>query len=206
MQFRDEPLSIRQTTCTDEELMVRYGQGDHQAFETLYARHKDSLYRYFCRQLSDMNLAQDLYQELWSRVIKSSVQYEAHAKWTTWAYRIAHNLVIDHIRVLKPSEQWNEEDHSKESNLRGNAFLSPDKESEHGEMAERLKVCISQLPQAQQEVFLLNEETGMTLKAIADVVSVSVEAAKSRLRYARSQLQDCLKLYRGSFSTTEGDK
>jgi len=55
-----------------------------------------------------------------------------------------------------------------------------------------LKHCIQKLPQAQQEVFLLNEETGMSLKAISEVVSISLEAAKSRLRYARSQLQNCL--------------
>lgn len=183
--------------------MRLYAQGDHKAFEALYGRHKDSLYRYFCRQLNDVLVAQDLYQELWSRVIKSSQNYQASAKWITWAYRIAHNLIIDHLRVLKPVEQWDEEEHSGIESKAQSGLSEPDQSNEQWQMAEQLKRCIGQLPQAQQEVFLLNEEAGMTVKAMAEVINISSEAAKSRLRYAKTQLQTCLQRFWDSVSSAD---
>jgi RNA polymerase sigma-70 factor (ECF subfamily) len=190
---------------TDEYLMEQYRLGDIAAFEALYLRHKGSLFRYFTRQLADQVLAQDLYQELWGRIIKSAQDYQPTAKWTTWAYRIAHNLVIDHKRALKPVASLSELELNDQSvmpafdgsndgteHLMSQTVRAPDNEHDTYRLSERLKLCIDRLPHAQREVFLLSEETGMTVKAIAEVVSVSAEAAKSRLRYAKSQLQTCL--------------
>lgn len=187
---------------SDEALMLAYTQGDMKAFECLYQKHKGSLYRYFCRQLSDTTLAQDLYQELWGRIIRSASGYQATAKWTTWVYTMAHHLVIDHVRTLKTVASLDSRGDNNPLSSSTNATEPtassshhPDKAEFNRQLAEQLKVCMGQLPQAQQEVFLLNEESGLTLAAIAEVVSISLEAAKSRLRYARKQLQACLSEY-----------
>jgi len=171
--------------------MLAYAGGDMAAFETLYQKHKGSLYRYFIRQIPDRTLAEDLYQELWNRIIKASVSYKVTAKWTTWVYTMAHNLVIDHVRALKPVDSI-EDDGTLETQMDSIGDNDPEHYQANEQLAAQLKHCIQKLPQAQQEVFLLNEETGMSLKAISEVVSISLEAAKSRLRYARSQLQNCL--------------
>jgi RNA polymerase sigma-70 factor, ECF subfamily len=169
---------------TDEALMLAYSRGDTKAFERLYRRHKDSLYRYVVRQVSNTDLAHDLYQDIWSRIIQASSHYSADAKWTTWAYRIAHNLTVDHYRKLKPLTDSDIELESSTS--------SPERTHSIKELEGQLSTCMDKLPSVQLETFLLSQETDLTLKMIAEVVSASHEAVKTRLRYARQALQTCL--------------
>ena len=82
----------------DGELMLRYARGDMRAFETLYRRHRSALYRYLARHTRDPEVANDLFQEVWSKVIASRERYEPRAKFSTFLYRIAHNCFIDHCR------------------------------------------------------------------------------------------------------------
>jgi RNA polymerase sigma-70 factor (ECF subfamily) len=167
----------------DESLMLSYGKGDIGSFDALYHRHKGALYRYFVRQVSNQDLAHDLYQECWSKIIKASATYTQQSKWTTWAYRIAHNLVIDHYRGLKPVEAEQDiETHSQDPGLAHDQDV----------LTKQLKHCMGNLPAVQLEVFILSQETDLTLKMISDVVDASHEAVKTRLRYAKTALQNCL--------------
>lgn len=168
--------------ASDEDLMLAYAKGKYEAFEVLYMRHKDSLYRYVIRLVTDSELANDLYQELWSRVIKSSSLYRVDSKWTTWVYRIAHNLVVDHYRTFKPLEE--EQDHT--------SMDSPDRAHQRAELSFQIKHCMEKLPATQREVFLLSQETDLNLKMVSEVVEASHEAVKTRLRYARTALKECL--------------
>ncbi|WP_037071964.1 sigma-70 family RNA polymerase sigma factor [Psychromonas arctica] len=86
------------TGIADEILMLQYAQGDVQAFSELYFRHKNSLYRYFLRQTATPELAEELYQDVWNKLIEASPSYQAESKFSTWLYRIAHNELIDHYR------------------------------------------------------------------------------------------------------------
>jgi len=83
---------------SDEELMLAFAQQDQSAFEQLYARHKDALYRYFLRHLSNESTCQELYQDLWMKVIKSKENYKPTAKFKTWVYTLAHNRMVDWYR------------------------------------------------------------------------------------------------------------
>jgi len=189
-------MMLKQTD-TDESLMIAYAKGNADAFEFLYARHKGPMYRYFIRQVSSIELAQDLYQECWSRIIKSAHSYLPTAKWTTWAYRMAHNLCIDHFRTVKKLESYNEMEYGSYDRH----ALKPEELHEMTRLSEQLKSCMARLPTVQREVFLLSQETDMTLKMVSDVVSASYESVKTRLRYAKSKLQECLQQYR-----IDGDK
>ena len=82
----------------DVSLMLRYREGDLEAFETLYRRHQDSLYRYLLRLSVNRDVAEDVFQDVWTRVIAHRERYAATAKFTTWLYRIAHNCCVDHWR------------------------------------------------------------------------------------------------------------
>ena len=86
----------------DEELMLAYGRGDAGAFETLYKRHRGRLYRFVLRALSNSaghrSTAEELFQEAWIRVIEARGRYAPQARFTTWLYTIAHNLIVDHWR------------------------------------------------------------------------------------------------------------
>lgn len=176
------------STDSDETLMLAYANGDIGSFETLYQRHKDGLYRYVLRQVSNQDLAHDLYQDCWSRIIKASGSYRPEAKWSTWAYRIAHNLVVDHYRAFKPldSEAGDDELDSQTTSH------APDQLHEQQVLSTQLTHCLTRLPAVQREVFILTQETDLTLQMIAEVVAASHEAVKTRLRYARTALQDCL--------------
>ena len=85
----------------DSALMLRYRDGDVAAFEALYRRHKDPLYRYLVRLSSNRDTAEDVFQEVWSKIIKARRNYRPTAKFTTFLYRVAHNCFIDHIRRNK---------------------------------------------------------------------------------------------------------
>ncbi|MEC4727017.1 sigma-70 family RNA polymerase sigma factor [Shewanella sp. D64] len=174
--------------------MSQYAQGDTSAFESLYQKHKGGLYRYFVRQIGDIQLAEDLYQETWGRVIKAAASYETSAKFTTWLYRIAHNLLIDHVRAVKPVDLFSEafnEDQDVDSFLPSDT-QTPDTQFEEGVKAKLLKHCISLLPTVQKEALLLNMEAGFTAGVISEVVGISLEASKSRIRYANQSLKTCV--------------
>src|ERR1700733_11525957 len=91
-------LSRMQSLDEDATLMVRYRDGDTQAFTALYARHKGPLYRYLLRQVRNAGAAADLFQEVWSRLIATRGRYEARAKFATYLFHIAHNCSVDFFR------------------------------------------------------------------------------------------------------------
>jgi len=169
--------------------MINYQRGSLPAFELLYQRHKGASYRYFLRQCKEKCEAEDLMQELWSRVIKAKDVYQQQALFTTWFYRIAHNLVVDHQRHFSLVE-------SSDDRLEAPSLDQPIDQLLQHQLATQLDHCLAKLPSTQLEVFLLKQETSLTMTQIADVASASLEATKSRLRYAMSALRNCLSLKR----------
>ena len=96
-----EPVHLRRMMgeASDEDLMLRYGKGDVRAFELLYRRHRLPLYRFLLRQAGDAAAAEDLFQDIWMRVVNSRARYEVRAKFTAWVYAIAHNRLMDFFRA-----------------------------------------------------------------------------------------------------------
>lgn len=186
----------------DETLMQLYREGDVQAFTTLYLRHKNSLYRYFTRQVSAPELAEELYQEVWKKLINARLHYQVTSKFTTWLYRIAHNELIDFYRRNATenkviSANIEENDAKKLVNPQSISLVDLSQTSayqhiENAQQSMHLKACLKQLPREQKEVFLLKHESSFTLKEIAELVGETSEGVKSRLRYALSKLKHCL--------------
>jgi len=182
----------------DETLMQRYAQGDFAAFEQLYQRHKGGLYRYFLRQLGDHALAEDLFQDIWSKVISQAPRYQIKAKFTTWLYTLAQHKLIDHIRHIKVVDRVMEtpridsEDLEKIDQYQGINELTPHMQLEQGHASAALKTCIQALPLVQKDCFLLKEEGGLSIEAIAHILGANYEACKSRLRYAYENLRQCI--------------
>jgi len=167
--------------------MLAYRQGDAGAFETLYARHKGPLYRFVLRSVRERGLAEELYQEIWMRVIEARGRYTVQAKFTTWLYTIAHNRMTDHWR--KRGLQLVELDGVDPA---APAAYEPAPRAEARQGAERLLAALAALPAAQREAFLMHEEGGMSVAEIAAASGVGEEAAKSRLRYALAKLREAL--------------
>ena len=166
--------------------MRRYAGGDLQAFAALYARHRAALYRYLARHVRERAAADDLFQEVWSRVVAHRASYEPRAKFSTFLYRIAHNCCIDHLRraaARPPAEQGCDEEPG------GN---QPDTCAEQAELLARYRQALERLPPEQRDVVLLHEQSGLSLEEIASVTGVGTETVKSRLRYALAKLRAAL--------------
>jgi RNA polymerase sigma-70 factor (ECF subfamily) len=165
----------------DEELMLAYRDGDAGAFEKLYARHRGALYRFVLRSLKDRGVAEELFQEAWIRVIEARGRYAPSARFTTWLYTIAHNLLVDHWRRKGLTLVELDDEHAAPDN--------PAQQAEAREAAARFLQALEALPHAQREAFLLHEEAGMSVAEIAAATGSDEEAAKSRLRYAMAKLK-----------------
>lgn len=177
------PMTDRQD---DSALMLRYGEGDLAAFEVLYRRHNDALYRYLLRLTLNPAIADDVFQEAWIKIIGARESYRPTAKFTTFLFRVAHNCFIDHIRRNRrhvdsqsPADPALCEDPSR----------TPEDLADDDMRLRQLYACLREIPQEQRDVFLLYEEGGLSIDEIAHVTGVNRETAKSRLRYAVSKLK-----------------
>jgi RNA polymerase sigma-70 factor (ECF subfamily) len=169
----------------DSALMLRYRDGDVVAFETLYRRHNDALYRYLLRLCRQPQQAEDVFQEVWSKIIKARDSYRPTAKFTTFLYRVAHNCFIDHIRRNKRHTQIAD----VEPDTQPSADDQPDEQTERSLARRRLNAALLELPDEQRDVFLLHEEAGLNLEQIASITDSNRETTKSRLRYAVRKLR-----------------
>jgi len=167
----------------DEELMLAYGRGDAGAFDTLYKRHRGALFRFILRAIKQRAAAEELFQEVWIRVIEARSRYAPQARFTTWLYTIAHNLLVDHWRRKGLTLVQLDEEQLVA------APDNPARQAEAREALTRLLQAIESLPAAQREAFLLHEEAGLSVAEIAAATGTNDEAAKSRLRYAMAKLK-----------------
>ena len=177
----------------DAVLMVRYANGDVRAFDILYARHKAPLYRYLLRQCRDRAMADDLFQDVWDRIIRSRKRYEPKAKFATLLYRIAHNCVVDQFRqrVRRHIDQSEPVDESADI-LTAPEAQRPERQLADAQFRAAFQQALDALPDEQRTVFLLYEESGLSLDEIGEITGVGSETAKSRLRYAIAKLRKAL--------------
>jgi RNA polymerase sigma-70 factor (ECF subfamily) len=169
----------------DSALMLRYRDGDVTAFETLYRRHKDPVYRYLLRLSGHNETAEDVFQEVWGKIVKARASYRPTAKFTTFLYRVAHNCFIDHVRRNKRHAGST----SLDPELHQDGGESPETATERRLARERLAAALADLPEEQRDAFLLHEEGGLSVDQIATVTGCNRETAKSRLRYAVRKLR-----------------
>ena len=174
---------------TDDDLMLAFAGGAPDAFEVLYARYRKPLYRYLYHAVGDKAAADDLYQDVWSRIIASGEKFRRGNGFKRWAFRIAHNRLVDHWRALGRQPGM---DADALDTVPGDGRQEPDETLERGRQAERLRAALMQLPPDQREAFLLQQEAGLSLADIARRENVGRETIKSRLRYAVGKLRGML--------------
>lgn len=178
---------------SDEILMQSYVAGDAAAFETLYRRHRNTLYGFLMRSLARRDQADDCFQEVWSRVITASARYRPDAKFSTWLLQIAHNLLIDRHRRQRPEQSLDGSDADGPviAALVENE-ATPERQLSEFERQQRLRQAIAALPAEQRHVVLLRLEQELSLEEIGEITGVGRETVKSRLRYAMDKLRERL--------------
>lgn len=175
---------------TDEALMLAWAGGDVAAFETLYARHRIKLYGFLRRQLRDAALADELFQDIWQRVIAARANWQPQALFTTWLYRIAHNRLNDHWRAARHRPPAPADAEARIESIRDPD--TPERLLSEFEQRRQLQLAMEALPEEQREVLLLRLQQELTLQQIAEVTGVGRETVKSRLRYAMDKLRGLL--------------
>jgi len=182
------------TETSDETLMTSYRHGDAAAFETLYQRHKGPLYRYLKRQCP-ANVVDELFQDVWMKIIHSRERYEVRARFRTFLYHLAHNRLIDYYRAQngRVPGRHGEANPGDVAELPAGDTEQPERRVQGQQQMQRLLALLDDLPVQQREAFLLKEEAGLSVAEIAEVMDVGAETAKSRLRYALQRLREGLK-------------
>lgn len=182
--------------------MLSYQSGAAEAFEALYSRWRIKLFRYLAHQCESRQIAEELYHDVWLKVIAARTQYHPSAKFSTWLYRVAHNRLVDHWRSC--GREFSLDDEAPSASEGCTVALHepasppaeyPERVLERKQITERMVSAIARLPEAQREVFLLSHEGDLTLEEIASATGTNRETAKSRLRYAlgklRADLETC---------------
>ena len=186
---------------TDEQLMAAYREGDTAAFDVLYERHRNGLYRFILRQVGHRELAEELYQDVWIRLIDSRRRYRETARFQTYLYRIARNRVIDEYRARK-SEPLVAPEAVPDTALAADELVDGQQIADVLEQAlakslntaavRVMQQALAKLPADQRAAVLLRFEGELGLNEIAEIFDCGRETIKSRLRYAFKRLRQML--------------
>ena len=180
---------------SDHELINAYIAGQQSALEKLIHRHKSRVFAYILMVVKDKELAEDLFQDTFFKVINTirSGQYKEEGKFIQWVMRIAHNLIIDHFRKsnrLPLIENNNDYDIFEKVRI-------PVESVEEMLITEQIhkdvKKLIEYLPREQKEVLVLRHYSDMSFKDIAELTNVSINTALGRMRYALINLRKLVK-------------
>ncbi len=172
---------------SDDLLMLAYSRGSLAAFDELYARYKQPLFVYLYRNCSGQGVAEELFQDIWLKVVASARRYTGKGKFRPWLFTLAHNCLVDHYR--KAGRQERERPLGEEIADEG-AAPAPDGHS--GASSLRIDRALMVLPLEQRQAVWLRELSGFSTREIASIQGVSTEAARSRLRYAYKKLRTLL--------------
>jgi len=183
---------LKYGSLSDQDLVQAYIKGDQSAIEVLINKHRSKVYTYILLTIKNQQLAEDLFQETFIKVIQSlrGGKYKDNGKFLSWVIRIAHNLIIDHFRKEKQMNTLSNDD--SEVDLFNSKKLSDSNIEEiiiHTQIKSEIRILINELPDDQREVVLLRHYGGLSFKEIADQTDVSINTALGRMRYALINLR-----------------
>lgn len=180
---------------SDQDLIGKYLAGQESALEKLIHRHKNRVFAYILMIVKDKDLAEDLFQDTFIKVINTfrSGTYKEEGKFIQWVMRIAHNLIIDYFRkskripIIENSDEYDIFDKVR----------IPVESVEDVLITEQIhkdvKKLIDYLPKEQKEVLVMRHYNDMSFKDIAEITNVSINTALGRMRYALINLRKLVK-------------
>lgn len=176
-----------QANAADETLVALYAQGNNEAFDILLNRYKDRLYAYIYYTVRNAELAEDIFQETFTKAIVTIQQgrYNENGKFPAWLTRIAHNLIIDCFRQEKQENLVSCDE--EERNLLNNIRLSEgtvEAEIVNHQILSDVRRLMKHLPDEQREVVHMRFYRDLSFKEIAEMTGVSINTSLGRMRYA----------------------
>ena len=190
------------TQLHERELIRSYLKGNESAFEQLLTRHKDRVYNYIFMMVKDADLANDIFQDTFMKVINTLKRgkYNEEGKFLPCVMRIAHNLVIDHFRksskmpvVGRKNKSGSSDDEFDIFQVIKLADMNVEDVIVEEQIHSDLRKIVDLLPDEQREVVKMRHYMGMSFKDIADSTGVSINTALGRMRYALINLRKMIK-------------
>ena len=183
---------FRTNLLNDNELVQQFIDGDQSSLEILINRHKSRVYSYILLIVKNQDLAEDIFQETFIKVIRSLKRgkYVENGKFISWVLRIAHNLIIDHFR--KEKLQGTVSNDSMEVDIFNSRKYSEDTIEDHmvnNQILSEVRELVKELPEDQQQVIYMRHYMGLSFKEIAEQTGVSINTALGRMRYALINLR-----------------
>lgn len=173
---------------TDEQLALSYIDGNNRAFDLLLSRTQSKLFTYIMFVVRDQDVANDIFQETFVKVIVKLKQgkYTNSGKFSAWLVRIAHNVIMDWYREQKSEKIVEPTEDNDLSNLGGNELLDLNVENHfvNEQVLADVKKMMNMLPPSQCEVVFMRFYQEMSFKEIAEATNVSINTALGRMRYA----------------------
>ena len=180
------------TTLTDQQLIQLFINGNSESLEELIKRHKDRIFTSIVLLVKDKNLAEDIFQDAFIRIIDTlrTGNYTDEGKFLPWALRIAHNLCVDHFRKVKrsPLVQNNNEDFDIFETI--NVFEEGiDGKIMKSQSHAKVRQMLDMLPEDQREVIVMRHFANLSFKEISEKTNCSINTALGRMRYGLINLR-----------------
>jgi len=182
---------------SDQDLVKLYLNGSEVAFETLIQKHKDKVFAFILSKIKNYNLAHDVFQDTFIKVINSLKRgkYNEEGKFVPWVMRIAHNLVIDHFRRQKKTRSIAPTDDFNIFDVISNEEKNAEENMITDQITSDVRKLIEELPEDQKEVLKMRYYRDMSFKEIAEITDVSINTALGRMRYAVINLRKLVETY-----------
>ncbi len=183
---------FRSNVLNDNELVQQFIKGDQNSLEILIHRHKSRVFSYILLIVKNQELAEDIFQETFIKVIRSLKRgkYIENGKFVSWVLRISHNLIIDHFRKEKLKGTVSN-DNSTVDIFNSQKFSEDTIEDQMvtSQILSEVKELIKELPEDQQQVIYMRHYMELSFKEIAEQTGVSINTALGRMRYALINLR-----------------
>ena len=177
---------------TSDALLVKnYIAGDENSLSILINRHQSKIYGFIYSKLSDRDMADDIFQDTFIKVIKTlkSNSYNEEGKFLPWVMRISHNLIIDYYRKNKKMPMFRETDDFSIFSIMSDNVPNIESQLITTQVESDLRKLIEELPEDQKEVLVMRMYQDLSFKEISELTGVSINTALGRMRYAIMNLR-----------------
>ena len=179
----------------DEELILRFYQGDQEALKVIFKRHKDGLFNFALRFIGNRADAEDAVSHAFMMVCEKRYTINPRASFKTWIYTVTRNICLSKLRSRnKFFSLWSpksDPDHDQAIDVVDQKGIARD-QLDQKEIMAIVQKAIHKLPEEQKEALLLREYNGLTYEEISQVLNCSLEKVKVLIFRARNHLKDVL--------------
>lgn len=173
-----------------DDMVGRAASGDRAAFRGIYARHRQDVARLVYRMLGGSPDVDDVVQEVFFQVHRSLKDFRGQAKFSTWLHRVTVNVVLMHRRAARSRPTYAEE--APPDATADDIVLAPDEDADRHARVRAFARLLERLPEKKRVVFVLHDLEGVSPQEISKVVDAPVLTVRTRLFYARRELEEML--------------